>query len=168
MNISELLSYSIPSLITGGIAYYFFSSFLSFNAKEKQINIITDRKKKSLPIKLQAYERMLLFCDRINPIKLQHRINPIGNDSKGYLLLLTANIEQEFEHNMVQQIYISDASWTAIVATKIAIINKLNQLEKNCETAQELRENILLEYKKAVPTTDTAISILKTEVKKLL
>ena len=77
-----------------------------------------------LPIKLQAYERLLLFCERINPVKMLVRIQPISDNTNAYLQLLIANIEQEFEHNLVQQIYISDDTWTAIIATKRAIINK--------------------------------------------
>ncbi len=168
MDISDLLSYSIPSIITGGVAYYFFSSFLNFSAKEKQLDVLTQKKKESLPIKLQAYERMILFCDRIHPVKLQHRIAPIGSDAKSYALLLIANIEQEFEHNMVQQIYISDTSWTAVIAAKTAIINKLNQLKTSFNTAKKLKEGILKEYTATSSPSDTAISILKTEVKKLL
>ena len=168
MDILEILSYTIPSLVTGGVAYYFFNSFLQFNAKEKELALLADRKKESLPLKLQAYERMLLFCDRINPVKLLVRIKPIDDDTNRYLQLLIRNIEQELEHNFVQQIYLSDTAWNAILAAKNAVIHQLKQLAEETDDAQTLRENALLKYTKALPPTDTAITILKNEVRKLL
>ena len=164
----EIISYTIPSIITGGIAYYFFYRFLHYNAKDKEINLVYQKKKESLPIKLQAYERMLLFCERINPIKLTPRVKPIGNNNNDYLQLLIANIEQEFEHNLVQQIYISDVSWTAITASKNAVIHQLKKISEGTENTQEFREKVLLEYTIAAPPIDTAIAILKNEVRKLL
>jgi hypothetical protein len=110
----------------------------------------------------------MLFCDRINPVKMLIRIPPISTNTNDYLHLLTANIEQEFEHNLVQQIYISNDSWTAIVAAKSAIILKLKQVAESAKTANELRENILIDYSKTLPPTETAIAFIKNEVKNLL
>ena len=111
---------------------------------------------------------MLLFCERINPVKMLVRIKPITEDTQDYLQLLIANIDQEFEHNLVQQMYITDDSWTAVVATKNTIINKLRQVAETAKTANELRENVIIDYSKTLPPTDTVISIIKNEVKKLL
>ena len=166
--IFEILTYTIPSIITGGVAYYFFNSHIKNENKARKLALLADKKKESLPIKLQAYERMLLFCERINPSKLLLRVKPIGTDVNSYLQLLNANIEQEFEHNMVQQIYISDDSWTAVLATKNAIINKLKQVAETSENANKFRENVIIEYSNTLPPTDTAISFIKNEVKKLL
>lgn len=166
--IFEILTYTIPSIITGGVAYYFFNSHIKNENKAKKLALLADKKKESLPIKLQAYERMLLFCERINPSKLLLRVKPIGTDTNSYLQLLNANIEQEFEHNMVQQIYISDATWTAILAAKAAILNKLKFQAQNSEDANKMRENILIEYSKQISPSDTAITFIKSEVKKII
>lgn len=166
--IFEILTYTIPSVITGGVAYFFFNSHIKNENKARKLALLADKKKESLPIKLQAYERMLLFCERINPSKLLLRVKQIGTDTNSYLQLLTANIEQEFEHNMVQQIYISDNTWTAILAAKTAITKKLKQTAEVSKNANELRENILIDYSKATSPSDTAISFIKSEVKKLI
>ncbi len=164
----EMLSYTVPSIVTGVIAFYFFNHFIKNNYQKSNLELLAEKKKVALPIKLQAYERILLFCERINPIKMLLRVKPIGENSDEYLQLLLKNIEQEFEHNLVQQIYISDNSWTAVIAAKNAIINKLKQTAEKTKSANELRENILLEYTKTLPPTDTAIAFLKNEVRKLL
>ena len=166
--IFEILTYTIPSIITGGVAYYFFNSHIKNENKARKLALIADRKKESLPIKLQAYERMLLFCERINPAKLLLRIKPIGTDKNSYLHLLNANIEQEFEHNMVQQIYISDTTWTAILAAKAAILNKIKLIAETSDDANKMRENILIEYSKHISPSETAIAFIKSEVKKLV
>ncbi|CAL2108581.1 conserved hypothetical protein [Tenacibaculum sp. 190524A02b] len=166
--IIEGFAYALPALVTGGVAYLILSKFISLDSNEKKFNALVQKKKDSLPIKLQAYERLLLFCERINPTKLLIRVNPIGNETSNYLQLLIANIEQEFEHNLVQQLYISEDSWKVVLATKLAIIAKLRKVAKTSETAKELRENTLIDYSKEENPTETAIAILKQDVKKLI
>ena len=164
----ESIAYILPAVVTGLVAYYMFNGFIKQQDSEKKLELLSERKKDTLPIKLQAYERMLLFCERINPVKMLVRIKPLSENTHDYLQLLIANVEQEFEHNFVQQIYVSDDSWTAILATKNAIINKIKQVSETSNSANDLRENVIICYAKTLPPTDTAISFIKNEVKKLL
>ena len=164
----ESIPYILPAVITGLVAYYMFNKFVKQQITSKKLELLSERKKDSLPIKLQSYERMLLFFERINPIKMLVRIKPISENTHDYLQLLIANVEQEFDHNLVQQIYISNDSWTAILATKNGIINKLKQVAETSNTANDLRENVLITYSQKLPPTETAIAIIKSEVKKIL
>ncbi|MGY0407012.1 MAG: DUF7935 family protein, partial [Polaribacter sp.] len=104
----ESIAYILPAAVTGFVAYYMFNGFINNKNSEKKLELLVQQKKEALPIKLQAYERLLLFCDRINPIKMLLRVSPISTNTNDYLQLLIANVEQEFEHNLVQQIYISN------------------------------------------------------------
>ncbi|QVY66475.1 hypothetical protein [Polaribacter sp. Q13] len=164
----ESVAYILPAAVTGLMAYYIFNRLIIKQNSDDKVALLSQRKKEALPIKLQAYERMLLFCERINPVKMLVRIKPITEDTQDYLQLLIANIDQEFEHNLVQQMYITDDTWTAVVATKNTIINKLRQVAETAKTANELREKVIVDYSKTLPPTDTAISFIKNEVKKLL
>ena len=164
----ESIGYILPATVTGLVAYYMFKGFVKQQNSSKKLELLSERKKAALPTKLKAYERMLLFCDRINPVKMLVRIKPLSENTHDYLQLLIANIEQEFEHNLVQQIYISNDSWTAILATKNGIINKLKQVAETSNSANNLRENVIMHYAKTLPPADTAISFIKNEVKKLL
>ena len=166
--ILESIAYILPALVTGGIAYYMFKQFLKQNNSGTKIDLIVQKNKNSLAIRLQAHERMLLFCERINPVKMLMRVKPISEDTKDYLQLLIASIEQEFEHNLVQQVYISNDTWTAIIAAKSTVINKLKQTTESSNSANELRENVLIEYSKTLPPTETAIAFIKSEVSKML
>jgi hypothetical protein len=166
--ILESIAYILPAAITGLVAYYMFNGFINNKNSEKKLELLAQKNKESLPIKLQAYERLLLFSDRISPVKILLRIKPISENTQDYLQLLIANVEQEFEHNLVQQIYVSTATWTAILGAKNAVMNKLKQVAENSNSANDLRENVLIDYSKTLPPTETAIAIIKSEVKKLL
>lgn len=67
-----------------------------------------EAQKDALPLRLQAFERMVLFLERINPTKLLIRLTPFSSDKNDYENYVIAQIEQEFEHNLSQQIYMSD------------------------------------------------------------
>ncbi|CAM1333335.1 hypothetical protein [Tenacibaculum aestuariivivum] len=166
--IIEGLAYALPAMVTGGVAYFILGAFIKQDNNEKKFNALIEKKRESLPIKLQAYERLLLFCERINPTKLLIRVAPIGDDVNSYLHLLIANIEQEYEHNMVQQLYVSDDSWKATVAAKLAIIAKLRKTAETTETAKDLRESVLVDYSQNENPTQTSIAYLKQEVKRLI
>ena len=166
--IIESIAYTLPAIVTGAIAYYMFKEFINNHNSDRKLDLLMEKRKDSLPLKLQAYERLLLFCERINPLKMLIRIQPLSTNTNEYLQLLIGNIEQEFEHNLVQQIYISDDSWTAIYAAKTAVIRKLKQVAEISESANEMRENLLINYSKNIPPTETAIDFIKNEVKKLL
>lgn len=162
------LAYALPALITGGVAYMILSRFIDKDDNEKKLDTLIAKKKESLPIKLQAYERLLLFCERINPSKLLLRVNAIGDDTDSYLHLLLGNIEQEFEHNLVQQLYVSDDVWKAVVGSKLAIVNKFREVAEKSSSAKALRENLLTDYTRTESPTEIAVGIIRQEVKKLL
>tara|TARA_R110000787_G_scaffold32138_18_gene85002 strand:+ start:707 stop:1219 length:513 start_codon:yes stop_codon:yes gene_type:complete len=162
------IGYAIPALVTGAVAYFVMTGLRNQDTNEKKMDLLAQKKKESLPVRLQAYERMLLFCERINPVKMLLRVKPIGETPEAYLQLLLASIEQEFQHNMVQQLYITDECWNVIIAAKAAVINKLKQVSNSSNSASDFRENVFLEYSKKGPSTDTAIAFLKNEVKKII
>lgn len=164
----ESIAYILPAAVTGFVAYYMFNGFIQQKNNEKKLELLAEKKKESLPIKLQAYERMLLFCERINPVKMLLRVKPLSENTNDYLQLILANIDQEFEHNLMQQIYISKDAWLSIIASKRAIINKLKQVAEVSNSANDFRENILIDYSKTLPPTETAIDFIKSEVRKLL
>ena len=122
-----------------------------------------------MPLRLQAYERMALFLERITPSKLLIRVTPISSDKEQYESLLIQNIENEFEHNLSQQIYVSDKCWNIISAAKnatIQIIRKASLLEKT-DTANKLREVVLTEMMERHSPSDAALSFIKQEVSEI-
>ncbi len=164
--IFEVFLYAVPALITGMIAYYFFKEHTKNEDGRRRFLLHKELQVNSLPLRLQAYERMVLFLERISPTKLLIRVSPTSSDEDTYESLLVATIEQEFEHNLSQQIYVSEECWNIIVAAKnatIQLIRKAGLLEKT-GTADKLREVILTEMMEKRAPSDAAISFIKNEV----
>ncbi|MFA5298334.1 MAG: hypothetical protein WC389_09035 [Lutibacter sp.] len=168
--IMELLSYTIPSAVTGLVAYYFFLSHTNNEEKKMRLTLLMKNQKQSLPIRLQAYERMALFLERINPTKLVLRITSVNNDVNAYSQSLINTIEMEFEHNLTQQIYISEKCWSVIMASKnatIYIIKKTAE-EETVTNAQELREALIKRILNSAAPSDTALAFIKDEVRNFI
>ena len=125
--------------------------------------------KETFPIRLQAYERMVLFLERISPSKLLTRIHPNSSNKEDYESLLIATIEQEFEHNLSQQIYVSDECWNVIRGAKnatIQLIRKATMNEKT-DTANKLREVVLTDLMDKQAPSNTALALIKEEVSEM-
>lgn len=164
--IIDLFLFAIPSLITGLIAYYFFKEHTKNEDGRRRFLLKKDMQVNSLPTRLQAYERMTLFLERITPSNLLIRVAPTSSNKEDYEALIIQSIEQEFEHNLSQQIYISEKCWNIINAAKnatIQLIRKASLLEKT-DTANKLREIILTEMMERRSPSDAALSFLKDEV----
>lgn len=167
--IFELFLYAVPALITGMIAYYFFKEHTKNEDGRRRYLLHKDMKVTAMPLRLQAYERMTLFLERITPSKLLIRMSPNSSNKEDYERLLISSIEQEFEHNLSQQIYVSDECWNIITAAKnatIQLIRKASLLPKT-KTANKLREVILQEMLEKRAPSDAALSFIKKEVSEL-
>lgn len=167
--ILDFFLYIVPVVITGIIAYYFFQQFIKNEDNRRYYLLKKDTQKQALPIRLQAYERMALFLERISPAKLLIRVNPNSSNKDDYEALLIATIEQEFEHNISQQIYLSDDCWSIINASKnatIQLIRKASLLPKT-DTANKLREVVLTEMMEKRAPSHAALSFIKQEVGEL-
>lgn len=165
----DLFLFAIPSLITGLIAYYFFKEHTKNEDGRRRFLLKKDLQVNALPMRLQAYERMVLFLERMTPSNLLIRVPPTSSDKEAYEALIIQNIEQEFEHNLSQQIYISERCWNIINAAKnatIQLIRKASLLEKT-DSANKLREVILTEMMERRSPSDAALSFVKEEVSEL-
>ena len=168
--IIELLAYTLPALITGVVAYYFFELHTKNEEGRRRYLLNKEAQKDALPLRLQAFERMTLYLERINPTKLLIRITPISSNKNDYENYIISQIEQEFEHNLSQQIYMSNDCWTIIVTAKnatIQMIRKANMSER-VDSADKLREVILSDLMEKQTPSNAALSFLKNEVNEFL
>lgn len=168
--IIEILAYTLPSLITGGVAYFLFNSYFKDQQNMRRWLLQKENQKDSLPLRLQAYERMALFLERINPSNLLIRITPFSSDKNQYESLIIEHINQEYEHNITQQIYVTDECWTIIMTAKnttIQNIRKTNMNEK-VDSANKLRETILSDLLDNQSPSTLALAFLKDEVGRII
>jgi len=159
----------LPALVVGGLAFYFFHSYTKNEENRRRFLLLREKQKTSLPIRLQAYERLALFLERISPGKILFRVKPTSEDAESFTSLLIANIEQEFEHNLAQQIYVSNECWDYIRTAKNATITLLRKgvAKEEVQNVDQLRENILKSLMDKQPPTDAALSYIKKEVRNL-
>ena len=167
--IFEVFLYAVPALITGLIAYYFFKEHTKNEDGRRRFLLHKDMQVNTLPIRLQAYERLALFLERITPTKLLVRIAPTSANKEDYESLLIQSIDQEFQHNLSQQIYVSDECWNITKAAKnatIQLIRKAGLLQKT-NSANKLREAVLTEMMERSAPSDAALSYIKQEVSEI-
>src|SRR5699024_2371396 len=117
----------VPCIVVGVVAYYFFNNHMRNEENKRIYQLKKESRKDILPNRLQALERMTLYLERINPERLLVRVKPDSSDKFVYETKLIGAIEDEFEHNLVQQIYMSTKCWDAIQATKNATISLIRK-----------------------------------------
>ena len=167
--IIEIITYTLPSFITAGIAFLMLKKFFSNEENKRKFELLRENQKQALPIRLQAYERLVLLLERIHPAQLLIRVAPTSSSKDDYATLLSHNIQTEFEHNLTQQIYVSAATWEIILKAKnstVQLIRKNALLESNVD-AQQMREAIMLELTENEAPSHIAILYLKEELKRV-
>ena len=167
--IIEILASTIPSLVTGGVAYFLFISYFKDQQNTRKWLLQKDTLPAILPLRLQAYERITLLMERINPSQMMVRINPLSNDKVDYQNLVIAQIDQEFEHNLSQQIYVSEECWSIIMTAKNATIQMIRLATQNDKVtdADSLRAYIVSDFIEKPTPSSAALSFIKNEVGQL-
>ena len=178
----EILKYILPSAVVFLTAFFILKSML--NAQEEikkkelqaqmeelRIQIKQKDKKYLTPIRLQAYERMVLFLERISPSSMIFRIQQPGQKSLQLQSALLKSIRDEYEHNLAQQLYISKESWSMIKTAKEDIVKTVNNAASIVgpdASGIELSKQIFeMGMGMEEQNTERAIDMLKKEIYKL-
>lgn len=163
-------AYLLPAVVVGVVAYYFFKGHTANEEGRRRFLLQKEAQKNLLPLRLQAYERFTLFLERIAPNKLLVRVVPFSEDVDAYEKLLTKSIEQEFEHNIAQQIYITNDCWNMINAAKNATIQLIRKTAMNekVDTADKLRETLINHFMDEVSPSQKALLYLKQEISEIM
>lgn len=166
--IFQLFAFLLPAVVTGAVAFYFFRLHTNNEEGRRRFLLHKESQKSALPLRLQAYERMALFLERIAIPSLVVRISPKSADKAEYENLLIRHIETEFEHNLSQQIYMSDECWNIIKAAKNATIQSIRKAGmSSSDSADKLREDILNETMDKQSPSITALAFIKREIGEL-
>ncbi len=166
--IFQLFAFLLPAVVTGAVAFYFFRLHTNNEEGRRRFLLHKESQKSALPLRLQAYERMALFLERIAIPSLVVRISPKSSDKAEYENLLIRHIETEFEHNLSQQIYMSDECWNIIKAAKNATIQSIRKAGmSSSDSADKLREDILNDTMDRQSPSITALAFIKKEIGEL-
>ena len=184
IDITCALLLAIPTivlLVVVLIMPYFFAkqqqkAIEAINANQDMIRaqLESDRKlekdRKLLGLCLQAYERAALFLERINPVNIIPRIIQPGQTVNMLETLLVNSIREEYEHNMTQQLYISDKAWELVKMAKEDILKLIStsasNLNKNAPGSELAKEILTKGFEKEINSVNNALINLKKEMQK--
>lgn len=148
----------LPSGIVFLTTYYLVKNFLEHENKKRTIDVKLANQAVLTPIRLQAYERMVLFLERINPSSMVMRLNKTGSAGMFQQELLKT-VRTEFEHNLSQQIYMSSKTWDAIVKAKEETIKLINVASTRVNT-----DGSAMDFAQAVVLVASQLTDLPTKV----
>ena len=138
-------------------------------ARQQQTAAPAQTMRKATPQAIQAYERLIILMERMELSKLVARIAPISDLKQDYANFLIQNIDQEYEFNISQQLYVSEEAWALISTAQQTIIQQIlkTSLRKDVNNAEDLRRE-LLNIRETHTVTELAKSRLKQEFNHLV
>ncbi|MCC6371364.1 MAG: hypothetical protein IT236_10195 [Bacteroidia bacterium] len=122
----ELLKIILPAGLVFGASYLLVKSFLENDQKRRDYDARKVSQSTMAPLRLQAYERVIIFLERINPNTMVVRVNKQGFSAQQLQMELIKAIKSEYEHNLAQQIYMSHAAWELVKNAKEEILKLIN------------------------------------------
>jgi hypothetical protein len=167
--VADLIKVILPAGLVLWAMYLTVSSFIKKDLIQKELEIKAETTKTLLPIRLQAYERMALFLERISPNNLLIRLNGQTPNVLSFQQLMLSEIREEFSHNLSQQVYMSDEAWTTVknaMNETVALINLSAKDLSPDAPAIELSKRVFeIMMGKEVNPSDEALKVVKQEMR---
>jgi hypothetical protein len=170
--LADILKISIPALIVFLTAWVLLRNLMNNDQDKRRQELILQNSRTVTPIKLQAYERIVLLLERIS---LESLLVRVSNSDMTVPQLHTAmlnTIRSEFEHNLSQQIYMSQQAWEVVRNARSNMIRLINsEVEKmppnssGMALSKQLLEKVMELEKEP---TRAAIDYLKGEISRMI
>lgn len=168
---STLLFAVAPALLVALSSYMIIKKMLEGEANRKGAELIMEARKVTIPMRLQAYERLVLLLDRISLESLIIRVRKNDMTNQDLQLALLSAIRAEFEHNLSQQLYVGMETWEAVKAAKESVVSMINEAAMNVKPEEPsiVMARVMLEKSAALDTGYIADAMhrLKSEAKKI-
>lgn len=165
----DLVLILIPSLIVGSVGFLVMNKLLKAEDQRREQSKDTEKFKLIAPLRLQAYERMIMLLERIAPSQLIMRVIQTGQSAAGLQSELVMNIRQEFEHNLSQQVYISSNAWELIKNARESVVSDINSAAEKLDEKATATDLAQLIFEKDITgdasTLHKALEYLKQEVR---
>lgn len=168
----EILKFTLPGLIVFAAVYYILRQYLNNQYELKALELKANYTKDAIPLKLKAYERLLLLCERIRFPQLLLRLKTKEMTARDLKNALVISVQKEYEHNMAQQLYCSNKLWEILTLTKndlISIISGAYGKVRPEDNADVFAEKLLeTAAKMGKSPLDVSIQAIKEEAKIIL
>lgn len=169
----EIAKYVIPSIVVIIGTSVIVKRFLISETERKRLAIFQEGMSKTMMLRLQAYERLSIFVERIHPRSLISRLYQAGLTNAQLQLLMIQHVQAEYEHNLSQQIYVSTEVWRTISSVKeqeMAMINTIGSQLNPDAPAKELTMRIMdnLVTVESITPVEIALEMINNEAKLIL
>lgn len=171
--ILEIAKYILPSLVVLIATYLIVNKFLVKEIERKRLSIFQQNSNITLQMRLQAYERLSIFIERMHANSLISRYYTQGATVQDLQIAMVQGIRAEFEHNISQQIYVSNEVWQTIRTVMEQEITMLNRIGSSFEMGAPAADYIkrlseyVLQTESTLPTT-IALETINREAKSVL
>lgn len=170
--IEHTIALLFPLMVIFLFVYYMLKSFFDQFEKQRKQEIRVKFSEETLPLRLQAYERLVLFLERMKPESLVLRTAQNGMTTASLQRALIESIREEFEHNLSQQIYVSAEAWSMVVAARQSMMQLISSMSDDHQPEapyMEYATDLLGEF--AQSTDDpirTALLFIQQEARELM
>ncbi len=163
-----LLLVLIPTLAVGGGMLLVVRQFMARDHRRRLLEMRMKNTETVLPIRLQAYERICLFLERITPSNLLVRVSSTNLTAGEYQRVLLTEIRNEYNHNVSQQVYMTGEVWQAVKSARETVVTLVNRSfhelppqARGTDLAKRILEHII---EQEVDPTAPALARLKHEL----
>lgn len=169
----EILKYILPALVVLLATYTIVSKFIHKETRQKHLELLQDTQNVTIRLRLQAYERLVIYLERIHPRQLVPRLYQQGMTVSELRSVLVYTINTELEHNYSQQIYVTKKVWDTVRHVKEQELNMINNIAQQLDPqapARDLHTRIvdyILTTDGGMPT-EIALQIIQDEARMVL
>ena len=168
----EILKYCIPALCVLLATWLVMRQFYKAEVEKRLWELKRHAQKEISPIRLRAYERLSLLLERTTP---EHMLLELNLGEMTILQVqqhLIRTVRMEYEHNLSQQVYISEQVWSMIQNAKeqtLAFVTTIAQQLPVDATALDYAKMLITAYTTNGDTpNELALQALKKEAQTLL
>lgn len=165
----DIIKFILPSVVVAIVTYLIVGKLMEDSQKRLEFEIRKSNNHLITPVKLQAYERLVLLLERISPPKLIQEYNSPNLTALELKNIMLVATQTEFSHNISQQIYISNQAWTLTKLVKEEVLEFINATYNNLPpdaTSIDLSKSLIqMMIDKNTQPTQKAIDFLKAEIR---
>jgi len=166
----EILKLVLPATLVLYGMYLAIKVMVSKSLLAKELDLKQKSLEITLPVRMQAFERITLFLERISPDNLLVRINKTGMSAAVLHNGILEEVRNEFNHNVAQQVYLSADMWSMVVTAKEDLITKVNatfgQMDTEASSLDYARKLLEQSMVTDIDSIGLALASLKEEMSK--
>lgn len=166
----DFIKIAVPASLVVYAMYLAIKAMVAKQIVAKELDLKLKSLELTLPVRMQAFERMALFLERISPGNMLVRLDQTGMNAQVLHFTILEEIRKEFNHNVAQQVYIDKTTWEKIVNAKEDFVTKVNATfqevnpeDDSVEYSKKLLQNSMNSDKSLI---DLALDSLKDEMSK--